>query len=349
MKTITRLREYKTVRAVAGFKSIALTLCVLLYAFGVALAASAQDQDSASNHSLEVDRYKEFWSRGVLDAAVSNQTANEIVLAGITSDDPEIIDSTIKAINYHDIARTDNRPNPYGPTPARTFQEVPGLKEFLIEYWMQQYEQSGYNQDLEARGMVLPEGGVTNKYGDIDDISMKEAQAIAYEIKDRLTGWPMIPGILCSLWPGDADVLQLVWYQQETEVHPEQHVGTLGLLNLGKFATPEADAFRISNLTLPYEADSMAHIAVGNAAEGLTMNRPIDALSPLLAAGSEHPSAREQVWVALASYDDEQLAPYAEDIRLLLVSCHELNVGYRRSSLTRASFAVNCQLTVASN
>ena len=32
-----------------------------------------------------------------------------------------------------------------------------------------------------------------------------------------------------------------------------------------------------------------------------------------------------------------------------LVSCHELNVGYRRSSLMRASFAVNCQLTVASN
>ena len=32
-----------------------------------------------------------------------------------------------------------------------------------------------------------------------------------------------------------------------------------------------------------------------------------------------------------------------------LVSCHKLNVGYRRSSLTRASFAVNCQLTVASN
>ena len=32
-----------------------------------------------------------------------------------------------------------------------------------------------------------------------------------------------------------------------------------------------------------------------------------------------------------------------------LVSCHKLNVGYRRSSLMRASFAVNCQLTVASN
>ena len=35
--------------------------------------------------------------------------------------------------------------------------------------------------------------------------------------------------------------------------------------------------------------------------------------------------------------------------RQALVSCHELNVGYRRSSLMRASFAVNCQLTVASN
>ena len=91
--------------------------------------------------------------------------------------------------------------------------------------------------------------------------------------------------VLCSLWPGNADVLQLVWYQQETEVNPEQHIATLGLLNLGKFATPEADAFRISNLTVPWEDNSIAYIAVGSAAKGLTMNRPIDALSPLLAAG----------------------------------------------------------------
>ena len=132
--------------------------------------------------------------------------------------------------------------------------------------------------------------------------------------------------VLCSLWPGNADVLQLVWYQQETEVNPEQHIATLGLLNLGKFATPEADAFRISNLTVPWEVNSGDHIAVGSAAKGLTMNRPIDALSPLLAAGAEHPLALEEVWVALASYDDEQLAPFAGDIRLLLGSDKPLYV-----------------------
>ena len=126
--------------------------------------------------------------------------------------------------------------------------------------------------------------------------------------------------VLCSLWPGNADVLQLVWYQQETEVNPKQHYATLGLLNRGKFATPEADAFRISNLTVSWGVNSIAYIAVGSAAKGLTMNRPIDALSPLLAAGEEHPLALEEVWVALASYDDEQLAPYAGDIRLLLGS-----------------------------
>ena len=56
------------------------------------------------------------------------------------------------------------------------------------------------------------------------------------------------------------------------------------------------------------------------------MNRPIDALSPLLAAGEEHPVALEEVWVALAAYDDEQLAPYAGDIRLLLGSDKPLYV-----------------------
>jgi hypothetical protein len=54
------------------------------------------------------------------------------------------------------------------------------------------------------------------------------------------------------------------------------------------------------------------------------MNRPVDALSPLIAAGKEHPNALEAVWKALAAYDDEQLAPYAEDIQLLLDDTYKL-------------------------
>ena len=56
---------------------------------------------------------------------------------------------------------------------------------------------------------------------------------------------------------------------------------------------------------------------------------------------------------SLSNYNEigpfDSLESCQTNAQIVLVSCHKLNVGYRRSSLTRASFAVNCQLTVASN
>ena len=279
----------------------ALKLCVLFYALVISLSASA----------LDVDRYKDFWKQGVLDASVSNHTANEIVLAGITSNDAEIVNWTIKALAHPaTIIANDHRISPYGPVPSRSFPEVPGLKEFLIDHWMKQHEENGYNNgDSLLQSIELKDGE-----NDLPPDVLWEVLA------ERVIGWPSIPQILCVFWPGDADVHQLLWYLQDTEMSSNHHVATLSLLNTGKFVTPEADAFRISHLSGPTSVNFDSYIAVGKAAEGLALNRPIDALPLLLTAGKEHLLAKDWVLVALSGYAEDQLMPYADDLKTMIGS-----------------------------
>ncbi len=282
--------------------------CVLLYVLGFALAASAQD----------IDRYEDFWKQGVLDIKVSNQTANDIVLAGITSNNADVVNLTIKAMGKLIGTRALNIPIPFdsffmrfqeGPVPMRAFQEVPGLKEFLINHWMEQYESHGYIQES-------LEGGIPDMVAYIEEADLDEV-ALLEELEKRSIGWTRIPVILCTWWPGDSDVHELLWYRHETK--PDMYEATLYLLNVGNFTTPEADAFRIRHLSLPSDSDDGNFIAVGHAAVGLAMNHPIEALPHLITAGEDHPSAIESILVALSSYDDDKLVPYAEDIQSMLV------------------------------
>ena len=278
-----------------------IKLCVLIYVLGISLSASA----------LDVDRYKDFWKKGVLDASVSNHTANEIVLAGITSNDAEIVNWTIKALAHPaTIIANEHRISPYGPVPSRSFPEVPGLKEFLIDHWKQQHAENGYkNGDSLQQSTKLKDGE--------KDLPLD----ILWEvIAERAIGWPSIPQILCVFWPGDADVHQLLWYSQDTDMSSTRYMATLKLLNTGKFVTPEADAFRISHISGQTGVKFDTYIAVGRAAEGLALNRPIDALPHLITAGKEHHLAKDQVLVALSGYAEDQLMPYADDIKTMIGS-----------------------------
>ena len=273
----------------------------MIYVLGISLSASA----------LDVDRYKDFWKKGVLDASVSNHTANEIVLAGITSNDAEIVNWTIKALAQPaTIIANDHRRSPYGPVPSRSFPEVPGLKEFLIDHWMKQHAENGYNNgDSLGQSIELKDGE-----NDLPPDILWE------EIAERMIGWPSIPQILCVFWPGDADVHQLLWYIQDTDMSSTRYMATLRLLNIGKFVTPEADAFRISHLSGPTSVKFDSYISVGRAAGGLALNRPIDALPHLITAGKEHLLAKDQVLVALSGYAEDQLMPYADDLKTMIGS-----------------------------
>ncbi len=279
-----------------------IKICVLIYVLGISLSASA----------LDVDRYKDFWKQGVLDSSVSNHTANEIVLAGITSNDEEIVNWTIKALaNLSAIIANDYLISPYGPAPSRSFPEVPGLKEFLIDHWKQQHAENGYNN---SDSLYQSTEWKNDEEKDLPPDILWEL------IQERAIGWPSIPQILCVFWPSDADVHQLLWYFQDTDMSSTLHVETLKLLNTGKFVTPEADAFRISHISGQTGVKFDTYIAVGEAAEGLALNRPIDALPHLITAGKEHLLAKDQVLVALSGYAEDQLMPYADDIKTMIGS-----------------------------
>ena len=89
------------------------------------------------------------------------------------------------------------------------------------------------------------------------------------------------------------------------------------MLNFGRFATPEANAFRIASLAAPSDRYENSR-AVTVAAEGLALSRPFEAIPHLISAALEHRSARGEILVVLAGYDDDELSPYASDVASLL-------------------------------
>ena len=115
---------------------------------GIAAGACAQD----------VADYRYFKDHGILDPRVSDETANALVREGIASEDPVVLDLTIRALGYamllvHDL------PTPYDSLPERSFAAVPGLKPLLIGYWREHHQRSGYNTLAAVqRGVGVPKG-----------------------------------------------------------------------------------------------------------------------------------------------------------------------------------------------
>ena len=77
----------------------------------------------------------------------------------------------------------------------------------------------------------------------------------------------MIPGILCRLYPGDAEVHDLVWDVHAKEADPGHWRTTHGLLTAGQLTTVEANAYRMRELARP-RGGPVADVAVSLAAEG---------------------------------------------------------------------------------
>ena len=131
------------------------------------------------------------------------------------------------------------------------------------------------------------------------DLGFEDPQAaspseILLAFRRRLPAWPAIPQVLCALWPKDAEVLDFIWEWQAADRSPNKGLGTLGLLNTGRFTSAEADAFRLAELARPRDD----HVVASFAAEGLALSRRPKALAPLIAAGIRHRSARNEVALA---------------------------------------------------
>ena len=113
---------------------------------------------------------------------------------------------------------------------------------------------------------------------------------------------------------------ELLWEMENTDVSPGNTMKTLILLNVGRFATPEANAFRIGKLASPSGAVDLVDVTF--AAKGLALSRPVEAVPYLISAALEHPSASGDVLVTLAGYDDDVLSVYASEVADLLEQTH---------------------------
>ena len=258
----------------------------------------------------DIDTYRYFRDRGIFDPDIASARANALVREGVRADDARIVDATIRALGWFISHRLHGLPLPYGVLPERDFAQIPGLKDSLMEHWRRQRERHGYDA---LADFIQASGGIP---------ASVTAETASYEDRDasnsRTPAWLGIPRILCAIYPTDAEVLRFVWELHAGGAAPGDALATLSLLNIGKFATPEADALRFQALAAPEGSDATAAHAARAAARGLAFSRPLDALPHLLSAGMRHDQGDGEVLVTLAGYDDGALLPYADELVELL-------------------------------
>ncbi len=170
-----------------------------------------------------------------------------------------------------------------GSVPMRDYGQVPGLKEFLIKHWRESHAANGFNADYDAN---------TNE------------------------PWKGVPGLLSRFYPGDPDVHALIWEIVNTDATPAVSLRMMALqwLNVGRFTTHEADAYRM-NVLASETHPTRGYVNVGIAAQGLALTRRPEALGSMIDAWRAHPLAGNEIALAVASYPTGQLSLHAEQLR----------------------------------
>ena len=299
----------------------------LLFLVLSSVAAEAQD----------VERFRQFAEVGVFDFEVSADEANEIVRAGIASEDPEIVDLTIRAIgvfsaraNWHNIPGVDVE---QVELPDRSFSEIGGLKQFLIDYYHKHHAASGYHEAsvmLNSMDEVEESEIARDQQERLDqareDGDWATANSVMIEIFETVAplvrnepSWPRVPGILCDYWPGDVDVLNFIWQIDAVDISEFNTAGTLVMLNWGEFKTPDAHAFRMDKLrSAIHSLDEDAFFDAKFAIEGLALAPEREALPLIIEAGLREPMVRSEALLALDRCGDADLAAHRDAIQLLI-------------------------------
>ena len=257
-------------------RSIAFVL--LASCFGVAHA-----------DELYENRYDWFEQKGVYDTSFDNNEANKLINDAIHGDDPKAIEHVVRGMGMLAAWVETSLWSGSGSTPPiRRFQNIPGIKEFLVDYW-RTGEGSGAVFDKE-----LPDSGMP-----------------------ILPAWQFVPGILAVYFPNALEVHDFIW-----EIHdPTNPIPTLRLLNAGGFKTPEATAYRIQKLNIANIQRSshgrdagIAFEAKRHAAKGLALYQTDEGLQELVKQLELDDHALPEVVEAIVAYGLAAL-PYLEDLR----------------------------------
>ena len=285
---------------------------IILVAVCAACIANAQ--------GIEIERYRHLQSSAMFDPNTSDAYVNQLLQDGVDSQDPVIQRLALQTINTYVDHQLEGRIEPAGSLRNRSINRIPGLKQALIEHWRREHARHGHNASkfvLDELRSQASRDIVSTALAD-QEVESNQSGEIISEILEQWLGaqhpWLEIPHSLCVLWPQDDAVHTLLWefFQNDDSIEPRD---VLRLLNLGKFATPDANRFRIAQLVAyPTGSRPDEEQAISLAASGLAMSHPEEAIANLVRAGYDHLEPRREILITLAGYEDSKLNPYYFEI-----------------------------------
>ena len=166
--------------------------------------------------------------RHINNPAISNARVNRMVARGISSNNDDVVERTLRKLNDYatrvkfNLTRGTSTPLP------REVHLVPGLKDFLIDRWEKKFAElteSTYNSGESVQTML---------------------RRLRLGIPSIPKAWVDIPHVLAAIYPNDDAVHEVIWQNHD----PQAPEDTLVLLSVGGFVTPEANSYRILMLFL---------------------------------------------------------------------------------------------------
>lgn len=188
------------------------------------LASIAHEPDFTVMDRSGLALYRWFEVAGVFSFELSDEDANAIVAHAIESQDPEFVRHAVMGMTWHAQVIDGSyefffKRKWQDVVPWRTFNRVPGLKDYLIDY----YREGRFPEepDIEVELTLYNGTGWVN-----------------------LPAWKAAPIVLATYFPNDPNVHDFIFETHEDD----QAQQTLILLSAGKFRTKKADRFRIECL-----------------------------------------------------------------------------------------------------
>ena len=233
----------------------------------------------AATEVQQIQETKEYFAwfvnEGMYSADVSDDDVRRIISIGIKSDNPEVVSQTVLALGIFSAAHELKGYPDYQlaePVLDRSSLKVPGLKSFLINYW--------------------------------------RTQTTSVADDSRYPSWEFVPRTLAFIFPGDAEVLDVIW---EIAATKRDRTYDLQLMNLGKFNTPEVTRHRIESLFIEYSSIGDEHLKL--AAWGLAEHQTPEGLTALVQRLSDSPHEELHFVVdAIGEYGSEAL-PYLDQLQ----------------------------------
>ena len=214
-----------------------------------------ETESSIPDNLTGVELYDWLAYEGIFDTELKNHLVHELIEEGIQHEDSDVRMATLSGIMWYTWPKSSFLKWQGGlPATERHLELVPGLRQFLF----------GVYEEGKRRHAEKEPSSSDFTSSQLDSVGLVERNGKMVLTEEF--AWKSIPAILVQLFPGDLEVLDIIWESSETQTvdgSTEPSCGIIGLLNDGKFATPEANALRIQCL--------MANESVFNATKGLSI------------------------------------------------------------------------------